>query len=83
MVQLFASSVAAAVFYPVLWLWLLSEVIGADVTPRARRRGARIEKNDKDSHPLILMSIFISIIITFSFAASGVAMLPNWVFYLA
>lgn len=82
MVQLFASSVAAAVFYPVLWLWLLSEVIGAGVIPRARRRGARIERNDKGSHPLILMNIFMSIIITFSFAASGVAMLPNWVFYL-
>ena len=27
------------------------------------------------------MSIFMSIVITFSFATSGIAMLPNWVFY--
>ncbi len=81
MVQLFPSSVAASVFYPVLWLWLLSEVVGAGTIPRLRRHGTRIERNDKGSHLLIFISIFMSIVITFSFATSGIAMLPNWVFY--
>jgi len=81
MVQLFPSSIAAAVFYLVYFLLFTAEVVGGAILPRLHRRGTRIAKKDKGSSQLISLSNFISVVIAFSFALSGTAMLPNWVFY--
>jgi len=78
---MFPSSIAASVFSLVVLLWILSEVVGVGIIPRVRRRGTRIKKEDGGSHLLLWMSIFVSIIIAFSLAGSGIAMLPSWVYY--
>ena len=78
---MFPSSIAASVFSLVVLLWILSEVVGVGIIPRVRRRGTRIKKEDRGSHLLLWMSIFVSIIIAFSLAGSGIAMLPSWVYY--
>lgn len=44
MEQLFASDIEARTFYLVYSLWLLSEVVGAGVIPRLRRRGTQINR---------------------------------------
>jgi len=77
----FPSSIAASVFSLVGLLWILSEIVGAGIIPRIRRRGTRIKKEDRGSHLLLWMSIFASIIIAYSLAGSGIAMLPSWVYY--
>ncbi|MGB8310864.1 MAG: isoprenylcysteine carboxylmethyltransferase family protein [Halobacteriota archaeon] len=81
MVQLFASNIEAWTFYLVYSLWLLSEVVGAGVIPRLRRRGTQIKRKDNSSYGLIMMPIFVSVYIAFAFASSGIARWPSWVFY--
>ena len=81
MVQVFPSSIAAALFYLVYLLLFMAEVVGGVILPRAHRRGTEITKKDKGSSQLLSLSNSICIIIAFSFALSGEAMLPSWVFY--
>ena len=81
MVQLFASDIDAWTFYIVYSLWLLSEVVGAGVIPRLRRRGTQIKREDYSSSWWILVNISVSVYITFFFASSGIARWPSWVFY--
>jgi len=81
MVQLFPSDIAAAVFYLVYVLLIMSEVVGGVILPRLHHRGVGIMKEDKGSSKLISLSNFLSVIIAFFFAFSGTAMLPSWVFY--
>ncbi|MGB8311601.1 MAG: isoprenylcysteine carboxylmethyltransferase family protein [Halobacteriota archaeon] len=81
MVQVFPSSIAASVFYLVYFLFIMSEVVGGAILPRLHRRGTRIKEKDKGASLMISMSLFVSVVIAFSFALSGIAMLPSWVFY--
>lgn len=55
--------------------------MGGGIIPRLRRSGTRIKREDRGSHLLLWMSIFVSITVAFSFATSGIAMLPSWVYY--
>ena len=79
--QVFPSDIAAAVFYLVYVLLIMSEVVGGVILPRLHHRGVEIMKEDKGSSKLISLSNFLSVIIAFFFAFSGTAMLPSWVFY--
>ncbi len=79
--ELFPSSVAAAVFSIVFFLWPISEIIGGGIIPFIRRGGVRTERRDRGSVLLILISIIISLTVAFSFASAGIAMLPSWAFY--
>ena len=45
-----------------------------------RRPGTKLEKNDKGSGTLITISLVISILIAYTFAASNIAILPYWAF---
>lgn len=80
-IQVFPSNITAAVFYLVYFLLFMSEVVGGAIRPRLLRRGTQITKKDKGSSQLISLSNVVSFIIAFSFALSGTAMLPGWVFY--
>ena len=81
--SLFPSSIAALVLSLVLILWILSEVIGGGVQPLIRGgRRARTRRQDRGSFLLIYAGVVVYFIIAFSFASSGVAKLPNSVFYL-
>ena len=79
--QLFVSDIETRTFYLVYSLWLLSEVVGAGVIPRLRRRGTQIKRKDNSSYWLIMLPIFVSVYIAFAFASSGIARWPSWVFY--
>ncbi|HXY88771.1 MAG TPA: hypothetical protein VEG44_10045 [Candidatus Acidoferrales bacterium] len=81
MVQLFASDIEAWTFYLVYSLWLLSEVVGAGVIPRLRRRRIQIKREDYSPSWWILVNVSVSVYITFIFASSGIARWPSWVFY--
>jgi protein-S-isoprenylcysteine O-methyltransferase Ste14 len=80
--ELFPTTIAAAIFYVVYALWLFSELVIGGIIPRSRRRGAPIIYEDKSSRPLIALSTFLSLMIAFLFASSGIASLPTGAFYL-
>ena len=80
--DLFPTTAAAAIFFVVYALWLFSELVVGGIIPRSRRHGAPISYEDKSSHSLITLSMFLSITIAFLFASFGIASLPSWAFYL-
>jgi protein-S-isoprenylcysteine O-methyltransferase Ste14 len=63
-------------------LWILSEVAGGGIIPHLRRRGSKIERRDRGSQFLIIGSIFLSIVVAFNFAGSGIALLPGFISYI-
>lgn len=79
--QIFPSDTAASVFYLVYFLWPVSEFVGGAVIPRLRRRGVSIKREDRSSRLLIFLSIFLSLAVAWSFATTGIAMLPSWIYY--
>jgi len=79
--ELFPSSTAAFVFSIVFFLWPISEIIGGGIIPLIRRGGARTQRRDRGSALLILVSIVVALIVAFSFASLGIAMLPSWAYY--
>jgi protein-S-isoprenylcysteine O-methyltransferase Ste14 len=80
--ELFPTTTAASIFFVVYVVWLLSELVVGGIIPHSRRRGAPIRYEDKSSRPLISLSMFVSLVIAFLFASSGIASLPSWAFYL-
>ncbi len=63
-------------------LWLLSELVIGGIIPRSRRHGTPIRYEDRSSRLLISLSMFLSLMIAFLFAAFGIASLPSGAFYL-
>ena len=61
---------------------MLNEIVVGGIIPSLRRRGAPIRYEDKGSHPLIALSMILALLIAFFFAASGIASLPRWSFYI-
>jgi protein-S-isoprenylcysteine O-methyltransferase Ste14 len=80
--ELFPTTTAASIFFVVYAVWLLSELVVGGIIPHSRRRGAPIRYEDKSSRALISLSMFVSLVIAFLFASSGIASLPSWAFYL-
>lgn len=72
----------AAIFVVVYALWMLSEIVVGGIIPRLRRQGAPIRYEDKGSRPLIALSMLLALVIAFLSAASGIASLPSWSFYV-
>ncbi|MGA2934062.1 MAG: isoprenylcysteine carboxylmethyltransferase family protein [Methanomicrobiales archaeon] len=81
MAQFFLSASAELFYDLVASLWILSEVVGGGIIPHLRRRGTKIERRDKGSQFLIIGCILLSIAISFTFAASGIALLPGFISY--
>ena len=81
MVEVLTSDTAAAIFLLVYFLMLLTEIIGGVVIPKKRRHGTEIKRKEKGSGRLISVSVVISFIVAYSFALSGIALLPSWSFY--
>jgi len=80
--ELFPTTIAASIFFVVYAFWLLSELVIGGIIPRSRRHGTPIRYEDKSSRLLISLSMFLSLIIAFLFAASGITSLPSGAFYL-
>jgi protein-S-isoprenylcysteine O-methyltransferase Ste14 len=80
--ELFPTTTAASIFFVVYAFWLLSELVVGGIIPRSRRHGTPIRYEDKSSRLLISLSMFLSLMIAFLFAAFGIASLPSGAFYL-
>ncbi|TMI21962.1 isoprenylcysteine carboxylmethyltransferase family protein [Candidatus Bathyarchaeota archaeon] len=77
----FASSLGLVLFDFSFFVWIASEIFGAALVPRLRRRGAVRVKRDRGSRALITVAILFSMLIAFYFGYAGVGALPDWIFY--
>jgi len=77
----FASGLGLVLFDTAYFVWIVSELFGAVLVPRLRRRGATRVKRDHGSGALIIFTVFVSIILALSLGYAGVGPLPDWVFY--
>ncbi len=78
---IFASGLGLVLFDTSYFVWIVSELFGAVLVPRLRRRGATRVKRDRGSGALIIFTVFVSIILALSLGYAGVGPLPDWVFY--
>src|SRR5438093_9740593 len=77
----FASGLGLVLFDTSYFVWIVSELFGAVLVPRLRRRGATRVKRDRGSGALIIFTVFVSIILALSLGYAGVGPLPDWIFY--
>jgi len=78
----FASGLGLVLFDTAYFVWIVSELFGAVLVPRLRRRGGATRvKRDRGSGVLIIFTVFVSIILALSLGYAGVGPLPDWVFY--
>src|SRR5207249_8826 len=77
----FASGLGLVLFDTSYFVWIVSELFGAVLVPRLRRRGATRVKRDRGSGALIIFTVFVSIILALSLGYAGFGPLPDWVFY--
>jgi len=78
----FASGLGLVLFDTSYFVWIVSELFGAVLVPRLRRRGGATRvKRDRGSGALIIFTVFVSIILALSLGYASVGPLPDWVFY--
>jgi protein-S-isoprenylcysteine O-methyltransferase Ste14 len=70
------------IFYVTYVALLLSEFIGAAILPRLRQRGGVKTTSDRGSRGIIFFGLVLAIFIGFEFANRGIALLPNYFFYI-
>jgi len=78
----FASGLGLVLFDFSFFVWIASEIFGAALVPRLRRRGVTRVKRDRGSRALITVTVLLSTLIAFYFGYSGVGVLPDWIFYV-
>ncbi len=82
MINIFTSVYEKSIFFIVIAVWLFSELLGGRIIPYLRRKGTKINTNDKGSGFLFGIGMLISLGIGYYFARNGIAMLPSWTFFL-
>jgi protein-S-isoprenylcysteine O-methyltransferase Ste14 len=80
--SVFASGLGLVIFDTAYFVWIASELFGAVLVPRLRRRAATRVERDRGSGPLIIFTVFVSIILAFAFGYAGIGVLPDCAFYL-
>jgi len=78
----FTSGLGLVLFDTAYFVWIASELFGAVLVPRLRRHRPTRLRRDRGSGALIIFTVFVSIILAFSFGYAGIGMLPDWAFYL-
>src|SRR2546422_6248430 len=78
----FTSGLGLVLFDTAYFVWIASELFGAVLIPRLRRHRPTRLRRDRGSGALIIFTVFVSIILAFSFGYAGIGMLPDWAFYL-
>ena len=67
------------IIFSMLFIWILSELLGSVILPRMRRKGVNIKNNDEGSKAGLMVGIIGSVIIT-SLLGSKIFSLPEWVY---
>src|SRR2546428_13742304 len=78
----FASGLGLVLFDTAYFVWIVSELFGAVLVPRLRRRGGGTRgERGRGSGGLVIFTVFVSIILALSLGYAGVGPLPGWVFF--
>ena len=80
-VQLFPTNFETTLFSVVVFLWVLSEIIGGAIIPMLRRGSGDIKRKDGGSVLLIRVLMYVSVVIAIALDLKNIAMLPDWFFY--
>ena len=78
----FATGLGLVIFDTTYAIWIISELFGAVLIPKLRRRGATRVRRDRGSGALVILTVFLSISIAFFLGYNGVGTLPEWAYYL-
>ena len=64
--------------------WIASEIIGAMILPRLRRHreGTTLEIKDRQSGLVVVFGLIAAVYLAFGLSLAGIALLPDWLFYL-
>ena len=79
---LFETGLGLVVFDVTYSIWVISELFGAVLIPKLRRRGAIRVKRDRGSGALVILTVLLSISVALAFGYNGVGWLPDWAYYL-
>jgi protein-S-isoprenylcysteine O-methyltransferase Ste14 len=78
-----SSGTESLVFAIAFFGWIASEIIGAMILPRLHRHraGTKLEIKDRRSGLVVIAGLIAAIYRAFGLALSGIALLPDWLFY--
>ena len=79
---LFETGLGLVIFDAIYSIWIISELFGAVLIPKLRRRGAIRVKRDRGSGALVILTILLSISVALAFGYNGIGLLPDWAYYL-
>ena len=80
--SLLPSDVELGVFYAAFLAWLVFTFVVERMIRGGGAPSAERTRGDRGSGLLIYLSVFASIVVAFSLAGAGVALLPEWTFFL-
>jgi len=80
--NLFPSPDAALVFSIIIWLWILSELIGGIIIPRLRFGGRRVQQRNRRLNTFTWIALIAVYGVSIGFTRSGIALLPSWIYYM-
>jgi protein-S-isoprenylcysteine O-methyltransferase Ste14 len=80
--SIFTSDFAMIGFEVTLVCFFISEVIGGTIIPRIRRGGARVQRRNVGSNTMVMVSWIVILGFSLSFAKMGLALLPDWLYYV-
>lgn len=80
--SIFTSNYAAIGFVIALVCFFVSEQIGAIIIPAKRRGGAKVHRRNVGSNIMVYFSWIAVLAFSVVFAKTGIALLPDWVYYI-
>jgi protein-S-isoprenylcysteine O-methyltransferase Ste14 len=80
--SIFTSNYAAIGFVIALACFFVCEQIGAMIIPRIRRGGAKVQRRNVVSNIMVYFSWAAVFGFSIVFAKMGIALLPDWVYYI-
>jgi protein-S-isoprenylcysteine O-methyltransferase Ste14 len=80
--SIFTSNYAAIGFAIIIICFFVSEEIGGVIIPWIRRGGARVQRRNVGSNLIVLISWIAIFSVPIVFAKMGIALLPDWVYYI-
>jgi protein-S-isoprenylcysteine O-methyltransferase Ste14 len=80
--SIFTSSYAAVGFVIAFACFFIAEQIGGVIIPSIRRSGSKVQRRNVGSNAIVLVSWIVIFSVPIIFASMGIALLPDWVYYI-
>jgi protein-S-isoprenylcysteine O-methyltransferase Ste14 len=80
--SIFTSNYASTGFVITIVCFFVCEQIGGVIIPAIRRGGAKVQRRNVGSNTMVLISWIAILAVPVIFAKMGIALLPDWVYYI-